>query len=51
MRGALELEKIAQGLLPHRLPGWAHAQCPDPQLAMVEARPSGVRLSLRTAQT
>ncbi|MDR7277486.1 GDSL-type esterase/lipase family protein [Catenuloplanes atrovinosus] len=51
LRGALEIERTAHGLLPHRLPGWARAQADDPQLAMVEAEPSGVRLALRTAAT
>ncbi len=51
LRGALELEPTAHGLLPHRLPAWARAQCPDPQLMMVEAQPSGVRLVFTTAAT
>ncbi|MFF5084614.1 SGNH/GDSL hydrolase family protein [Actinoplanes sp. NPDC000266] len=51
VRGAAELEPTPQGLLPHRLPGWARAQTPDPQLAMVEAQPSGVRLVFRTRAT
>jgi hypothetical protein len=51
LRGALELETTAHGLLPHRLPAWARAQCPDPQLMMVEAQPSGVRLVFTTAAT
>ena len=51
VRGALELERTATGLLPHRLPAWARAQTPDPQLAMVEAEPSGVRLAFRTRAT
>ena len=51
LRGALELEQTAHGLLPHRLPAWARAQCPDPQLMMVEAQPSGVRLVLTTTAT
>lgn len=49
--GALELERTARGLLPHRLPAWARAQCDDPQLALVEAQPAGVRLAMRTAAT
>ena len=49
--GALELERTDRGLLPHRLPTWARAQCDDPQLALVEAQPAGVRLALRTAAT
>lgn len=51
VRGALELERTAHGLLPHRLPGWARAQCDDPQLAMAEALPAGVRLAFRTRAT
>jgi len=51
LRGALELERTEHGLLPHRLPAWARAQNTDPQLAMVESQPSGVRLVLRTRAT
>ncbi|MBY8825739.1 GDSL-type esterase/lipase family protein [Sphingomonas colocasiae] len=51
LRGAIELETTSQGLLPHRLPGWARAQCADPLLAMVESQPSGVRLVFRTRAT
>lgn len=51
IHGAVELERTQAGLLPHRLPAWARAQCPDPQLAMAEAQPSGVRLVLRTVAT
>jgi hypothetical protein len=51
LRGALELETTPHGLLPHRLPQWARAQCPDPQLMMVEAQPSGVRLVFATTAT
>ncbi|MEU6442971.1 SGNH/GDSL hydrolase family protein [Streptomyces sp. NPDC047046] len=51
IRGALELEPTAHGLLPHRLPAAARAQNTDPQLAMAESQPSGVRLALRTAAT
>ncbi|MEU4893299.1 GDSL-type esterase/lipase family protein [Streptomyces sp. NPDC044780] len=51
LRGALDLERTAHGLLPHRLPAWARAQCADGQLAMVEAQPSGVRLVFRTRAT
>ncbi|SDT39096.1 GDSL-type esterase/lipase family protein [Actinoplanes derwentensis] len=49
--GAAELETTEHGLLPHRLPAWARAQTSDPQLAMVEAQPSGVRLVFRTRAT
>lgn len=51
VRGALELERTADGLLPHRLPARARAQTDDPQLAMAEAQPSGVRVALRTRAT
>lgn len=51
LRGALEVERTAHGLLPHRLPAWARAQYLDGQLAMVEAQPSGVRLVVRTRAT
>lgn len=51
VRGALELEPTEHGLLPHRLPGWARAELPDPQLLMAESQPSGVRLAFRTAAT
>ncbi|MGW8378291.1 GDSL-type esterase/lipase family protein [Streptomyces sp. ODS28] len=50
-RGALDLERTAHGVLPHRLPAWARAQCEDGQLAMAESQPSGVRLALRTEAT
>ena len=51
VRGALDLERTEDGVLPHRLPAWARAQAHDGQLAMAEAQPSGVRVCLRTAAT
>jgi lysophospholipase L1-like esterase len=51
VRGAVELEPTARGLLPRRLPGWARAQNVDEQLAMAEVQPAGVRLAFRTAAT
>jgi hypothetical protein len=51
LRGALDVERTEQGLLPHRLPAWARAQNTDGWLAMVESQPSGVRLALGTAAT
>ncbi|RJL35678.1 GDSL-type esterase/lipase family protein [Bailinhaonella thermotolerans] len=51
LRGALDLERTERGLLPHRLPAWARAQCDDPQLAKAESQPSGVRLAFRTGAT
>lgn len=51
LRGALETERTEHGLLPHRLPAWARAQCADEQLAMAESQPSGVRLAFRTRAT
>ncbi|MFI1290570.1 GDSL-type esterase/lipase family protein [Streptomyces sp. NPDC020792] len=51
LRGALDVERTAHGLLPHRLPAGARRQIPDEQLTMAEAQPSGVRLALRTRAT
>ncbi|MCP3012348.1 GDSL-type esterase/lipase family protein [Nocardiopsis dassonvillei] len=51
LRGALDLERTERGVLPHRLPARARAQCGDPQLLMAESQPSGVRLALRTRAT
>ncbi|MET7640104.1 GDSL-type esterase/lipase family protein [Streptomyces sp. NPDC005438] len=51
LRGALEWERTGRGLRPHRLPAWVRAQCEDPQLAMAEAQPSGVRLVFRSRAT
>ncbi|MFD7131340.1 GDSL-type esterase/lipase family protein [Streptomyces sp. NPDC059894] len=51
LRGALEVERTDHGVLPHRLPAAARAQCGDAQLAMVESQPSGVRLAFRTRAT
>jgi hypothetical protein len=51
LRGFVELEQTALGLLPHRLPAKARSQSSDPQLMMVEAEPSGVRLVFTTAAT
>ncbi|MEU7428484.1 GDSL-type esterase/lipase family protein [Streptomyces sp. NPDC040750] len=51
IRGALDLERTAHGLLPHRLPARARAQCADPQLALAESQPAGVRLAFRTRAT
>jgi hypothetical protein len=51
LRGALDVERTERGVLPHRLPARARAQCGDPQLAMAEVQPSGVRLVFRTRAT
>jgi GDSL-like lipase/acylhydrolase family protein len=51
LRGALEVERTAHGVLPHRLPASARARCADGRLAMAEAQPSGVRLAFRTRAT
>ncbi|MCO5999106.1 GDSL-type esterase/lipase family protein [Actinoallomurus rhizosphaericola] len=51
LRGALDVERTAHGLLPHRLPAQARRQIPDDQLAVAEAQPSGVRLVFRTRAT
>ncbi|WP_131740236.1 GDSL-type esterase/lipase family protein [Actinomadura roseirufa] len=51
LRGALDVERTEHGVLPHRLPAWARAQCADGQLALAESQPSGVRLVFRTRAT
>lgn len=51
IHGAVDVERTPTGLLPHRLPAWARAQCPDPQLMMAESQPSGVRLVFQTMAT
>ncbi|MEV2210698.1 GDSL-type esterase/lipase family protein [Streptomyces sp. NPDC050997] len=51
LRGFLDVEPTAHGLLPHRLPARARRQIPDTQLAVAEAQPSGVRLAFRTRAT
>ncbi|MET8173265.1 GDSL-type esterase/lipase family protein [Streptomyces clavifer] len=51
LRGFLDVEATAHGLLPHRLPAQARRQIPDDQLAVAEAQPSGVRLVFRTRAT
>src|SRR5882757_6516212 len=51
VRGALELELTAYGVLPHRLLAAARAQNTDGQLAMAESKPAGVRVVFRTRAT
>lgn len=51
LRGHLDVEETAHGLLPHRLPARARRQIPDDLLAVAEAQPSGVRLVFRTGAT
>ncbi|MFG2076285.1 GDSL-type esterase/lipase family protein [Nonomuraea maritima] len=51
LRGHLDVEATAHGLLPHRLPARARRQIPDDRLATAEAQPSGVRLAFRTRAT
>lgn len=49
VRGVAELEPTARGgLRPHRLPSRARRQNTDPQLAMSQAQPAGVRIAFRT---
>jgi hypothetical protein len=49
LRGVQETERTPLGLRPHRLPSWVRSQFPDPQLMMMEAQPSGVRVVFSTA--
>ncbi|WP_329439890.1 GDSL-type esterase/lipase family protein [Streptomyces sp. NBC_01426] len=51
VRGAIDLERTARGIRPHRLPAWVREQFPDPGLAMAEAQTSGVRVAFRTRAT
>ncbi|MET3926200.1 GDSL-type esterase/lipase family protein [Devosia sp. 2618] len=51
LRGVIDLEHTPTGLVPHRLPAWARAQWPDPQLLMAEGQPSGIRLAFPTDAT
>lgn len=51
LRGAIEIEQTKRGVMPPRVPAWARAQCNDPQLAMAESQPSGVRLVFRSRAT
>jgi hypothetical protein len=50
VRGALDLEPTAAGVLPWRLPAWARRRFPD-VMADVVGQPSGVRLAFRTTAT
>jgi len=51
VRGVAELETVARGVTPHRLPAWVGRRFPDPQLLSMEAQPSGVCLSFETTAT
>ncbi len=51
IRGALDLERTAAGILPRRLPAWTRAQYPGPFTDSVAMQPSGVRLAFRTTAT
>lgn len=51
VRGAAELEATDRGVRPHRLPSWVRTRFPDPQLAMAESQPSGVRLVFHSSAT
>ncbi|RKT33293.1 GDSL-like lipase/acylhydrolase family protein [Microbacterium sp. AG1240] len=51
VRGVAELETVARGVTPHRLPAWVGRQFPDPQLLSMQAQPSGVCLTFETAAT
>jgi len=48
IHGALEVEPTQNGVLLHRLPAWARAQCHDAQLAQAESQPAGVRIVFQT---
>ncbi|MER5502766.1 MULTISPECIES: GDSL-type esterase/lipase family protein [unclassified Streptomyces] len=48
LRGALDLETTAAGVMPRRLPAWTKEQYQDPSVHGVTVMPSGVRLVFRT---
>ncbi|MFC9966767.1 GDSL-type esterase/lipase family protein [Nocardia ignorata] len=48
IRGAVELESSERGVRPHRLPRPIRERFADPQLTLMEAQPSGVRVAVRT---
>jgi hypothetical protein len=49
LHGVTDVETTPRGIRPHRLPEWVRDTYPDPQLLMVEAQPSGVRVVVTTA--
>ncbi|GGT71796.1 lipase [Streptomyces atratus] len=48
LRGALDLETTAAGVMPRRLPAWTKEQYQDPSVYGVTVMPAGVRLVFRT---
>lgn len=48
VHGATDLEPVARGLRVHRLPLSVRERDADPQLAMAQAQPSGVRVAVVT---
>ncbi|MFE3147219.1 GDSL-type esterase/lipase family protein [Streptomyces sp. NPDC059218] len=48
IRGALDLETTAAGVMPRRLPAWTKEQYQNPSVYGVTVMPSGVRLVFRT---
>lgn len=48
LHGVLEGESVDRGLRPHRLPRAVRERDADPQLTLMEAQPSGVRIALVT---
>jgi lysophospholipase L1-like esterase len=51
LHGIGNAEFASGGVSLHRLPAWARAQCPDPQLILAEGQPSGGRLAFTTTAT
>lgn len=48
LRGALDVETTAVGVMPRRLPAWTREQYQDPSVDGASVMPSGVRLVFRT---
>ena len=49
VQGTSEVEYTTRGLRPHRLPKRVRERDVDPQLALMEAQPSGVRVAFTTS--
>ena len=51
IRGAVEVIRTHDGVLPQRLPGWARGEIPDTFMAQATLESAGIRLAFSTAAT
>lgn len=51
LRGALDADRTADGIVPRRLPAWTRPQLPDLFIETMTTMASGVRLALRTTSS